>query len=82
MKRVLILLLMLTGAAIAGEKISLKPFKIVMSGGSGAQETGGCWLHVSDGEQLYVVVELESNLHMPTGGRTAELQCGASRLQH
>jgi len=67
MKKLLIVLLVLAGAAIAGEKVELKPFKVVMSGGSGAQETGGCWLHVSDGEQLYVVVELESNLHMPSG---------------
>jgi hypothetical protein len=67
MKSILIVLLALAGAAIAGEKVALKPFKVVMSGGSGAQETGGCWLHVSDGQQLYVVVELESNLHMPSG---------------
>jgi hypothetical protein len=66
MKRALIVLFVLTGAAVAGEKVELKPFKVVMSGGSGAQETGGCWLHVSDGQQLYVVVELESNLHMPS----------------
>jgi len=67
MKKVLIVLLALAGSAIAGEKVGLKPFKVVMSGGNGAQETGGCWLHVSDGQQLYVVVELESNLHMPSG---------------
>ena len=66
MNKVLIALLALAGAAIAGEKVDLKPFKVVMSGGSGVQETGGCWLHVSDGQQLYVVVELESNLHMPS----------------
>jgi hypothetical protein len=67
MKKILIILLALAVPAIAGEKVDLKPFKVVMSGGSGAQETGGCWLHVTDGQQLYVVVELESNLHMPSG---------------
>jgi hypothetical protein len=66
MTKLLSVMLVLTGIAMAGEKIELKPLKIVMSGGSGAQETGGCWLHVSDGQQLYVVVELESNLHMPS----------------
>jgi hypothetical protein len=67
MKRALIVLLALAVPAFAGEKVDLKPFKVVMSGGSGAQETGGCWLHVTDGQQLYVVLELESNLHMPDG---------------
>jgi hypothetical protein len=78
MKRVLIVLLALAGAAIAGEKADLKPFKVVMSGGSGAQQTGGCWLHVSDGQQLYTVVELESNLHMPSG--ISQRNCNAVRV--
>ncbi len=64
MKTILIVFLVLAGVALAGEKVEVRTFKIVMSGGSGAQEEGGCWLHVSDGKQLYVVGELEPGLHM------------------
>jgi hypothetical protein len=64
MKKVVIAVLVLVGTALAGEKVVLTPFKVVMSGGSGAQETGGCWLHVSDGQQLYVVGEVEAGFHM------------------
>jgi len=78
MKKILIILLALAVPAIAGEKVDLKPFKVVMSGGSGAQETGGCWLHVTDGQQLYVVVELESNLHMPSG--FSRRNCNVDRM--
>jgi hypothetical protein len=64
--KVLLMALLVCGIAFAKE-IETKPFKIVMTGGSGAQELGGCWLHVSDGTQLYVVAETEAGLHMPTG---------------
>jgi hypothetical protein len=78
MNRIVVALLFLSGFAISGEKVSLTPFKVVMSGGSGDQETGGCWLHVTDGEQLYVLMELESNLHLPSG--LSQRNCNTVRV--
>jgi hypothetical protein len=79
--KTLIVLLALAGTAMAGEKVVLKPFKIVMSGGSGAQQEGGCWLHVSDGRQLYVVAELEPGFHTAFSRRSCNVAPVGSTVQ-
>ena len=81
MKRALLVILAMASFAFAGEKPELKPLKVVMVGGSGSQGTGGCWIHVTDGQQLYVVEQFEAGLHLPSGLRNCNVVPVGSTVQ-
>ena len=68
-KVVPVLLLVLIGSALyaKNKNVQVVDYQVTMTGGTGSYQEGGCWLHVSDGQTLYVLASTEPGFHPPNG---------------